>query len=180
MSVARIIKRDREEFSHAAQAHFARQGVELVLLHFSRLIGIGLFTAIPCCNVHPSILPSFPGLAPVKQAWHSGVKFIGATLHFVDSSIDGGPIVAQTATPIEPSADLAWCDRTSFLQKTLLTLVFLELATGDRLRRLAPEQWTFDLSGLSWSARVSPTLKSQSLIHGMTTLQAQLGFDVFP
>jgi phosphoribosylglycinamide formyltransferase 1 len=179
MSVERIVNRDRDEFSRAARAHLVKQGVELVLLHFSRLIGSDLFTAVPCCNVHPSILPAFAGLSPINRAWRSGVRLIGATLHFVDDSIDGGPIIAQTATPLELGADLAWCERASFLQKTLMTLIFFELAIANRLRRHA-QGWTFDLSDLSSSAHVNPTLKSQSLIDGMTGLQADVGFNVFP
>lgn len=51
-------------------------------------------------NIHPSLLPSFPGLHVQQQALDYGVRFSGCTVHFVDSSIDTGPIVAQAAVPV--------------------------------------------------------------------------------
>jgi phosphoribosylglycinamide formyltransferase-1 len=52
-------------------------------------------------NVHPSLLPSFPGLEPQRQAIEHGVKFSGCTVHFVDERLDAGPIVLQAAVPVE-------------------------------------------------------------------------------
>ena len=51
-------------------------------------------------NIHPSLLPSFPGLDAQRQALEHGVKFTGCTVHFVDETLDGGPIVAQRAVPV--------------------------------------------------------------------------------
>lgn len=51
-------------------------------------------------NIHPSLLPSFPGLEPHKQALDHGVKFSGCTVHMVDETLDGGPIVAQRVVPV--------------------------------------------------------------------------------
>lgn len=56
-------------------------------------------------NIHPSLLPSFPGLEAQKQALEYGVKFAGCTVHFVDESVDGGPIVAQAIVPIRDDDD---------------------------------------------------------------------------
>jgi len=53
-------------------------------------------------NVHPSLLPAFPGLHAQKQAIDHGVKVAGATVHFVDQTLDGGPIILQAAVPVEP------------------------------------------------------------------------------
>lgn len=58
-------------------------------------------------NIHPSLLPSFPGLATHRQALAAGVKLHGATVHFVTSDLDGGPIVAQAAVPVLPDDDEA-------------------------------------------------------------------------
>jgi phosphoribosylglycinamide formyltransferase-1 len=52
-------------------------------------------------NIHPSLLPSFPGLDAQKQALEHGVKWTGCTVHFVDETLDGGPIVAQRVVPVE-------------------------------------------------------------------------------
>jgi len=54
-------------------------------------------------NIHPSLLPAFPGVNPPYQAWEHGVKIAGATVHLVDESLDGGPIVRQEAVPVLPS-----------------------------------------------------------------------------
>jgi phosphoribosylglycinamide formyltransferase 1 len=51
-------------------------------------------------NIHPSLLPSFPGLEPHKQALDNNVEFSGCTVHFVDETLDGGPIVAQRVVPV--------------------------------------------------------------------------------
>ena len=53
-------------------------------------------------NIHPSLLPAFPGLEAQRQALEYGVKFSGCTVHLVDENLDGGPIVAQAIVPVEP------------------------------------------------------------------------------
>lgn len=53
-------------------------------------------------NIHPSLLPSFPGLNPHKKVLESGVKWTGCTVHFVDETLDGGPIIAQRTVPVLP------------------------------------------------------------------------------
>ena len=57
-------------------------------------------------NIHPSLLPSFPGPQPYRQAYEHGVKIIGVTAHFVSMHLDEGPIIAQAATAIHPDATL--------------------------------------------------------------------------
>jgi phosphoribosylglycinamide formyltransferase 1 len=54
-------------------------------------------------NVHPSLLPAFPGLDAQRQAWEHGVKVSGATVHLVEAGLDTGPIVLQEAVPVLPS-----------------------------------------------------------------------------
>jgi phosphoribosylglycinamide formyltransferase-1 len=51
-------------------------------------------------NIHPSLLPAFPGLDAQRQALEHGVKVSGCTVHFVDETLDGGPIIAQRAVPV--------------------------------------------------------------------------------
>jgi phosphoribosylglycinamide formyltransferase-1 len=95
--------RDRAAFEAALQAEFDRHGVELVCLGgFMRL-----FTADfvkrwygRMLNIHPSLLPSFPGLDPHGQALRAGVKISGATVHFVTPETDAGPILMQGAVAI--------------------------------------------------------------------------------
>jgi len=163
--VRRIIEPDRDKFSRAARSHFEQSGAAAVLLHFSRLVGADLFAGIPCYNVHPALLPAFPGMGAVKRAWSSGARFLGATLHVVDETVDMGPIIAQIVDPIPPGADLAWCQRLSFVQKTFLTLVFFELMVDERLRLTCggPASSPRHLSG---TKQADPVLTNEILVSG--------------
>ena len=79
------------------------RGVSLVCLAgFMRLIGTPLLEAFPnaILNVHPSLLPAFPGVDAQRQALEHGVKVSGATVHLVTGELDGGPIVLQSAVPV--------------------------------------------------------------------------------
>lgn len=74
----------------------------LILAGYMRLIGDTLLTAYPnrIVNIHPSILPSFPGKAAIEQAVSHGVKVTGVTVHLVDEGMDTGPILAQQAVEV--------------------------------------------------------------------------------
>ncbi len=77
--------------------------VDLVCLAgFMRLLGPLMVQAFPerILNIHPSLLPSFPGLHAQRQALEHGVKFSGCTVHFVDEGLDSGPIIRQAAVPV--------------------------------------------------------------------------------
>ena len=69
-----------------------------------RLVGTPLLDAFPnaILNIHPSLLPAFPGVDAQRQALEHGVRFTGATVHLVTGELDGGPIVLQAAVPVEP------------------------------------------------------------------------------
>jgi len=80
--------------------------VDLVCLAgFMRILSPAFIAAFQgrILNIHPSLLPAFPGVNPPYQAWEHGVTISGATVHFVDESLDGGPIVRQEAVPVQPS-----------------------------------------------------------------------------
>lgn len=74
----------------------------VVLAGFMRVLKAGFLEAFPgrVVNIHPSLLPSFPGLEAWRQALEYGVKVTGVTVHLVDSGVDTGPIVAQAAVPV--------------------------------------------------------------------------------
>jgi len=74
----------------------------IALAGFMRMIKGGLLSAFPrrIVNVHPALLPAFPGLESWKQALEYGAKVTGCTVHFVDAGMDTGPIIAQTAVPV--------------------------------------------------------------------------------
>jgi len=93
----------REAFDVALASTLKARGVTLVCLAgFMRLIGDRLLDVFPqaILNVHPSLLPSFPGVEAQRQALEHGVKITGATVHLVTGELDGGPIIAQAAVPV--------------------------------------------------------------------------------
>lgn len=90
--------RSREEHDRAIVAALKTQEVDLVCLAgYMRVLSGQFLDAFPrrILNIHPSLLPLFPGLDAQKQALESGAKVSGCTVHFVDSTLDGGPIIAQ-------------------------------------------------------------------------------------
>lgn len=74
----------------------------VVLAGFMRILGPAFPRHFPTLNVHPSLLPAFPGAHAVEEALAWGVKVTGCTVHFVDELVDHGPVVAQEAVPVEP------------------------------------------------------------------------------
>jgi phosphoribosylglycinamide formyltransferase 1 len=95
--------RTREEHEREIISALRAHGVEVVCLAgFMRLLSpcfIEEFRA-SILNIHPSLLPAFPGLDAQRQAIEHGVKFSGCTVHFVDETLDGGPIVTQRVVPV--------------------------------------------------------------------------------
>ncbi|MFM0207363.1 phosphoribosylglycinamide formyltransferase [Paraburkholderia sediminicola] len=95
---------DRDGFDTALAQEIDRFGPDLVVLAgFMRVLTAGFVDhyAGRMLNVHPSLLPSFPGLKTHQQALDAGVRLHGASVHFVTSQLDHGPIVAQAAVPVE-------------------------------------------------------------------------------
>lgn len=93
----------REEYDRVLAEHLRARGVGLVCLAgFMRLLSPVFIQAFPnaILNIHPSLLPAFPGLDAQHQAWAHGVKLAGATVHLVDCDLDAGPIVLQRAVPV--------------------------------------------------------------------------------
>jgi phosphoribosylglycinamide formyltransferase-1 len=93
----------REAYDTLVVAELQRAGVELVCLAgFMRLLSPHFIAAFPqrILNIHPSLLPSFPGLEAQRQALEYGVKFSGCTVHLVDENLDAGPILAQAVVPV--------------------------------------------------------------------------------
>jgi phosphoribosylglycinamide formyltransferase-1 len=93
----------RAAYDAAVADALEARGVDLVCLAgFMRLLGPALLDRFPqrVLNVHPSLLPAFPGLDAQRQAFEYGVKVAGATVHLVTEALDAGPIVAQAAVPV--------------------------------------------------------------------------------
>jgi len=95
----------RDDYDRALVAELQKRDVGLVCLAgFMRLVGAPLIEAFPnrILNIHPSLLPSFPGLDAQRQAVEHGVKVSGVTVHLVTAELDGGPIIVQRAVPVMP------------------------------------------------------------------------------
>ena len=100
----------REAYDDVLVAALREAGVEIVALAgFMRLLTARLLWAFPgrVLNIHPSLLPAFPGLHAQRQALEYGVKVSGCTVHFVDEGLDRGPIVLQSAVPVLDEDDEA-------------------------------------------------------------------------
>ena len=116
-----IITRDEFPEREAYDAHLAQRlkkhGVDLVVMAgFMRLITDEMLSAFPMriINIHPSLLPAFPGLDVQKKAIEHGVRFSGCTVHFVDAGLDSGPIIIQAVVPVKDT------DTTETLSKRIL------------------------------------------------------------
>jgi phosphoribosylglycinamide formyltransferase-1 len=95
----------RDHFFQRIAEELKARGVELVALAgFMRVVKKALIDAFPhrIMNIHPALLPSFPGLHGQRQAVDYGVRISGCTVHFVDGGMDTGPVIIQAAVPVSP------------------------------------------------------------------------------
>lgn len=107
----------KKEFEASILEKFGEHGTELVCLAgYMRIVGGTLLQpyAGKMINIHPALLPAFPGLDGQRQAWEYGVKVAGCTVHFVDDKMDNGPIIGQIAVEVQEN------DTVDTLQKRIL------------------------------------------------------------
>ena len=130
---------DRAAFERALVDVLQTFDVRLVCLAgFMRLLGPTFLDAFPnaILNIHPSLLPAFPGTDGARQAWAHGVKVAGATVHLVTGELDGGPIVRQAAVPVhdDDTAD------------TLAARILIEEQRiyAEAVRDVLSGEWTID------------------------------------
>ena len=98
----------REDFDAALATEIERHAPDLVLLAgFMRILGDGFVRRFQgrLLNIHPSLLPAFPGIKTHAQALAAGVRVHGCSVHFVTPALDGGPIIAQAAVPVQAGDD---------------------------------------------------------------------------
>jgi len=106
----------------------------VVLAGFMRVLKPAFLQAFAgrIINLHPSLLPSFPGLDGIGQAWRRGVKITGCTVHEVTSEVDGGPILDQASVRVEPADTLETLTaKVHAAEHTLLPAVLARLSTRD-------------------------------------------------
>jgi phosphoribosylglycinamide formyltransferase-1 len=98
----------REDFDTALAAEIDRHAPDLILLAgFMRILGDGFVRRFEgrLMNIHPSLLPAFPGIKTHARALAAGVRLHGCSVHFVTTALDGGPIIAQAAVPVQAGDD---------------------------------------------------------------------------
>jgi len=130
---------NRDAYDRAIVDVLTAHQVELVCLAgFMRLVGAPLLEAFPdrILNIHPSLLPAFRGLDAQKQALEHGVRVAGATVHFVTSALDDGPIVLQAAVPVE--------DRDTVESLSARILAQEHRLYPDAIRLVLAGGWTID------------------------------------
>jgi phosphoribosylglycinamide formyltransferase-1 len=178
VSRQRIEEADRAAFSRLAAQRFAEQGIEHVLLFFNRLVSADLYAVLPTFNIHPSLLPAFPGFGALEGAERSGVRFVGGTLHLVTEEPDGGPIVAQACAPVPPGCSTDCFAEISFVQRVCLAILSVELQR-DRALRVDPRAGTAQhLDPRPYTARCNPAVRDPGLIRSLRELEERRGIAV--
>jgi phosphoribosylglycinamide formyltransferase 1 len=100
-AAAVVLASDRRAWEAELVGEVARHDPDLVVLAgFMRILSPAFVDRWPVVNVHPSLLPAFPGAHAIEDALAWGVKLVGATVHFVDEQVDHGPIIAQEAVAV--------------------------------------------------------------------------------
>lgn len=164
LPVRRIDHTDRNSFAENAALWLSETLDEpdpLILLFFLRLVGPALTEPRRAINLHPSLLPAFPGFGAIEKAKTAGVRFLGATAHVATEDADAGPIIGQCAHALRGDEGEAELERLSFLQKTYLSLSVMERADE-------PE---FGLAGgLRASVGASPALERDDWREGFRKL----------
>lgn len=124
-------KLDGEAEEHYIAAILACRADLIVLAGFMRVIKPRFLETFAgkIINLHPSLLPSFPGLDGIGQAWRRGVKIAGCTVHYVTQEVDGGPIIDQSAVRIEASDTLeSFAAKVHAAEHALLPAVIVRLS----------------------------------------------------
>ncbi len=126
----------KKEFDLALARELEDRQVDLVCLAgYMRILSpefIGNFEG-KIINIHPSLLPAFPGLDVQQKAIDYGVKFSGCTVHFVNEEVDGGPIILQAVVPVHPSDDAATLSERILIQEHLIYPRAIQMIAENRL-----------------------------------------------
>ncbi|MBN2247882.1 MAG: phosphoribosylglycinamide formyltransferase [Coriobacteriia bacterium] len=128
---------DYRAYNHAIREALENHGVELVVMAgYMRLLGTEVLRAFPgaVINLHPALLPAFPGASAIRDAFEYGVKVTGVTVHFADEEFDRGPILCQEAIRIEESDTLETLEEKIHAVEHRLLPEAVRLVAAARLR----------------------------------------------
>jgi len=127
---------NKKEFDDALINRLQDEAVDLICLAgFMRILGKAFINSFAgkIINIHPSLLPAFPGLHPQRQALEYGVKFSGCTVHFVDEGVDSGPIILQSVVPLYDSDDEETLSKRILEQEHIIYPRAVQLMAENRL-----------------------------------------------
>lgn len=129
----------REAYETAVLQALKKHRVDLVILAgYMRIVGRTVLAAYPkkIINIHPSLLPDFPGRNSIKEAFDSGVKETGVTIHFVDEGVDTGPVIAQKKVPVYKEDTLETLEeRIHTAEHHLFPEVIRQLVSNDTINK---------------------------------------------
>ena len=151
----------REAFDAALGDALQDAGVKLVALAgFDRIVTHTLLARFPdrVINIHPALLPAFPGVDAQEQAWRHGVRVTGATVHIVDAAVDHGPIVVQAAVAIDPADDLESVRLRILAEEHRIYPYAIQLFAEGRIRVDGRRVFIDDAPAAGGSALISPPL----------------------
>ena len=128
---------DRSAWDTAMSERIAEHEPDLVVsAGFMRILGPAVVGRHQAVNIHPALLPSFPGAHAVRDALAHGVRITGTTIHFLDEGVDSGPIIDQVAVPVEDGDDESSLhERIKVVERRMLV---------DTVGRLSREGWSID------------------------------------
>ncbi len=128
---------DRSAWDRAMSDRIAEHEPDLVVsAGFMRILGPAVVGRHQAVNIHPALLPSFPGAHAVRDALAHGVRITGTTIHFLDEGVDSGPIIDQVAVPVEDGDDESSLhERIKVVERRMLV---------DTVGRLSREGWSID------------------------------------
>ncbi|HTP42827.1 MAG TPA: phosphoribosylglycinamide formyltransferase [Nitrospiria bacterium] len=152
---------NREQFDQTVAGTLKQHGVELVVLAgYMRIITPALIEPYRdrIINIHPALLPSFPGLKAQQQAVDAGVKLAGCTVHFVTEEVDRGPIIIQAAVPVRPGEREASLARRLLEQEHRIVPRAIELYAQGRLRVQGRTVAVKGLREIKQTALINPPL----------------------
>ncbi|MDO8644931.1 MAG: phosphoribosylglycinamide formyltransferase [bacterium] len=128
---------NREAFEDRLAELLEKAAVDLVVLAgFMRLLSPAFVKKFKgrLVNIHPALLPAFPGLHVIQKAFDDGVRYTGVTVHFVDEGTDTGPIIAQAVVPIEPEDSLESLEQKIHVKEHKLYPAVLQLFAEGRVQ----------------------------------------------
>lgn len=175
----RITYDNRKGFSQKVAKKIGAIGnIDVVILYFLRILTEDIFKKHLTLNIHPSLLPAFKGVHAVKQCSDNNVKFIGATLHLIDSGIDTGPIIGQIITPIHPKLNEDNLNKISFLQKVYLSLLAVDLLEN-KLIKFNSDFSKFELDEtIKYTGSANPCIQNLNYLKGFNELQQGEGMQI--